>query len=307
MQRRQAMSAAVLILAGAVLAYIGFSGFYTVREFEQAVVLRFGRQVATVGPGLHFMVPLIDRRVVVDCSEQALRLPWTQSEFGDRESRATRDESLILTGDLYAAVVEWNVVWRVVEPADYLFSVASQSVSSTIEGVARSTMHRIVGDYSADEVLTDKRSEIGLAALQEMKAVLDRLGMGVEVVDLQLQRVTPPDRVKPAFDDVNASIQQRDKLVNEARRERNSILPLAQAERDKLIREAEGYAARRRAEAEGEIDALLAKYKSYQLAPEVTRQRLYLESMEKVLLQSGPKLILDQDFKGLMPLLPIQN
>lgn len=307
MQRRQAMSAAVLVLAGAVLAYVAFSGFYTVREFEQAVVLRFGRHMGTVGPGLHFMIPLIDRRVVVDCSEQALRLPWGQSELGDRESRSTRDESLILTGDLYAAVVEWNVVWRVVEPADYLFSVASQSVAATIEGVARSTMHRIVGDYSADEVLTDKRSEIGLAALQEMKTVLDRLEMGVEVVDLQLQRVTPPDRVKPAFDDVNASIQQRDKLVNEARRERNSILPLAQAERDKLIREAEGYAARRRAEAQGEIEALLAKYESYQLAPEVTRQRLYLESMEKVLLQSGPKLILDQDFKGLMPLLPIQN
>ena len=136
-----------------------------------------------------------------------------------------------------------------------------------------------------------------------MQNVLNGYQCGVEIVELQMQRVIPPERVKPAFDAVNASIQQRDQLINEARRTENELIPQAEAEADKLIREAEGYSSRRLAEAEGEIAALLAKYESYKEAPDVTRQRMYLETMERVMQSSGPKTIIDGDLKGLLPLL----
>jgi membrane protease subunit HflK len=208
---------------------------------------------------------------------------------------------------LYAGVVEWNVIWRVAKPEEYLFSIHEDHVQNVITAVARSTMHRIVGDYSADEVLTGKREEIRIAALNQMQTSLDEYDCGVDVMDLQMQRVTPPDRVKPAFDEVNASLQHRDRRVNEGNMEKNKLIPLAKANRDKMIREAEGYAARRRAETKGEITALLAKYRAYKEAPEVTRQRLYLEAMEEVLGRSGPKTVLDSDLKGLLPLLNLSD
>lgn len=309
---RQAISAGVLALAGLLLVYVIWSGVYTVREYERAVVLRFGKYHTEVGPGLHFKMPWIDQRILVDASERSLRLPFGNIDDSNRGQQATIDrnieeQSLILTGDLYAAVVEWTVIWRVTDPQQYVFSINEAQVEDTILAVARSTMHRVVGDYSADEILTGKRNEIASAALDEMIGQLNSYNCGVSVVDLQLQRITPPERVRPAFDDVNASIQQRDKLVNEARRERNKMIPTAMANSDKLIREAEGYAARRRAEASGEISALLAKYESYKAAPDITRQRMYLETMEKVMSDSGPKTILDSDVRGLLPLLNLNQ
>jgi membrane protease subunit HflK len=214
---------------------------------------------------------------------------------------------LILTGDLYAAVVEWNVFWRVAEPKDFILKLNEDEAEAIINAAARSTMHQVVGDYAADEILTGKREEIALAALNELKKTLESFQCGIEILDLQLQRAIPPDRVKPAFDEVNASIQQRDKLINEARRERNQMLPLALASQDKLIREAEGYSSRRKAEAEGEITALLAKFQAYQQAPELTRRRLYLETMERVLTNSGPKVILDKNMPSPIPLLELKK
>jgi membrane protease subunit HflK len=289
--------------------FLTWNSFFTVAPHEQAVVLRFGKYHTTEGPGLHFKIPLVDQAVRVDISEQSLRLPFGVDAAGRvLDQEATRDrqqEPLILTGDLYAGLVEWNVRWRVVEPKDYLFSIDAKHVHRIITGVARTVMHRSVGDYSADEILTGKREEIGLAAWKEMQSVLDSYQCGINVVALQMQRVIPPERVKPAFDEVNASIQQRDQLVNEANRERNRLIPQAEATRDKLIRQAEGYAARRRAEAEGEIAALLAKYRAYQEAPDITRRRLYLEALEEVFARSGPKTVLDADLRGLLPLLNV--
>jgi membrane protease subunit HflK len=301
-------------LAALLILYLLTAGWFSVAPHEQSVVLRFGKYLRTVGPGLHFKVPWIDTQISVDTSERSLRLPYAQVEASGSEGslevdRGNLEDKLILTGDLYAAVVEWNVVWRVEEPREYLFSFDGQDgrVEQVIVAVARSVMHRLVGDYSADEVLTGKREEITQSALREMTKALDSYKTGVAIVDLQMQRVTPPGNVKPAFDDVNASIQQRDQLVNEARRERNQMVPKAEAERDRLIREAEGYAARKIAEADGEIAALLAKYESYKSAPEETRQRLYLETMERVLQRSGPKTILDSGVKGVVPLLELNQ
>jgi membrane protease subunit HflK len=212
---------------------------------------------------------------------------------------------LELTGDLNAAVVEWTVQWRVREPDRYLFSIDQRHMDRTIEVVAKSVMHRLIGDYSMDEILTTKREEVGAEALRATQKVLDGYDCGVVVTGLQMQRVTPPELVKPHFDDVNAAIQKRDKLTNEANKERNQMIPQAQARADKLINEAKGYADRRRAEAHGETAALLAKYHAYKEAPDLTRRRLYLEAMEEVLATSGPKTIIDAELRGLVPLLQL--
>ncbi|MDX1929780.1 MAG: FtsH protease activity modulator HflK [Pirellulaceae bacterium] len=307
------IATAFLVLVGLVLViYVAWSGCYTVKEYEQAVVLRFGEYNRTVGPGLQFKFPGMEERILVDVSEKSMRLPMGNAEVvsnpsGFQYDNDDDDQSLILTGDLYAAIVEWNVFWRVSEPKKFIFSFNEDHVQRALIAVSRSTMHRIVGDYSADEILTGKREEIALAALKEMKKAIEPFDAGIDITDLQLQRVTPPEVVKPSFDLVNASIQQRDQLVNEARRERNQLIPMARAQSDKLIREAEGYGARRLAEAEGEITALLAKYESYRLAPEVTRQRMYLETMEKVFSADGKKIILDESLKGMLPLLDLNK
>ncbi len=307
------IATAFILIAGLLLiVFIAWSGCFTVKEYEQAVVLRFGEYNRTVGPGLQFKFPGVEERILVDVSEKSMRLPIGNTEVASNSSQLSyesedKNQSLILTGDLYAAIVEWNVFWRVSEPKDFIFSFNEAHVQRAMVAVSRSTMHRIVGDYSADEILTGKREEIALAALKEMKKAIEPFGAGIDITDLQLQRVTPPDVVKPSFDLVNASIQQRDQLVNEARRERNTLIPMARAQSDKLIREAEGYGARRLAEAEGEITALLAKYESYRLAPEVTRQRMYLETMEKVFSADGKKIILDESLKGMLPLLDLNK
>ena len=306
---------AVLFVAFTVcffIIYIVWNGFFTVKEYEQSVVMRFGKYNRTVGSGLQFKFPGIEERVLVDVSEKSMRLPGgnveaTPGSLTYEADNAEQTQALILTGDLYAAVVEWNVFWRVAEPEKFVFSFNEDHVRRALVAVARSTMHRIVGDYSADEILTGKREEIAISALKEMKKAIEPFDSGIEITDLQLQRITPPDVVKPSFDLVNASIQQRDQLVNEARRERNSLIPLARADSDKLVREAEGYGSRRLAEAQGEVSALLAKYESYRLAPEITRQRMYLETMEKVFSSDGKKIILDDNLKGMLPLMDLNK
>jgi modulator of FtsH protease HflK len=307
---KQVIGVVTFGLAGLLILYLAMAGTYSVAAHEQAVVLRFGKYLRTDGPGLHFKTPWIDQRFIVDQGERSLRLPHAEVDKpGFQQSSSKRiDEQadkLILTGDLYAAVVEWNVFWRVSEPKDYLFNFNGDAgeISDVIVAVSRSVMHRAVGDYSAEELLTGKREEITQIALKELSERLAEFGSGVAITDLQMQRVTPPDQVKAAFDEVNASIQQRDQLVNEAYRERNQLIPSAEAQRDRLVREAEGYSSREIAVAQGSISALLAKYESYKLAPEITRKRMYIEMMEKVLKNSGPKIIMGSEMNNAVPLL----
>jgi membrane protease subunit HflK len=287
---------------------------YTVRPYEQAVVLRFGKYHATTTPGLHFKLPLADQVLKVSIEEHGLRLPFgrpSHTEDLSTPQRQSEDDTLMLTGDLNTASVEWTVQWRVSDPAQFLFRFPQFEGDRFAEGllttVARTVMNQMVGDYSFDEVIGAKRSDIANQARKDSQRILDAYACGITVTALQMQRVIPPDRVKPAFDKVNASIQEKQRLENEAEATRNRLLPEAKANRDKMIREAEGYASRRRAEANGEIEALLAKYHAYQRAPELTRQRLYLEAMQEVLQGIKDKTIIDADLKQLLPLLNLDQ
>lgn len=283
---------------------------YTVKPYEQAVVLRFGKYHATTMPGLHFKVPLVDQVMKVSVEEHGLRLPFGLTSHADLPINAphrSEDETLMLTGDLNTASVEWTVQWRVTDPAPFLFRFPQDQSDRFAEGllttVARTVMNRLVGNYSFDEVIGPKRSDIAFEARRDAQRILDAYACGITVTALQMQRVIPPDRVKPAFDRVNAAIQQKQKLENEAEAARNKLIPEARANRDKMVREAEGYSSRRRAEADGEIQALLAKYHAYQRAPEATRQRLYLEAMQDVFQGVHDKTIIDAELKQLLPLI----
>jgi modulator of FtsH protease HflK len=300
---------APVVILGMMALYFVVSSYYTVAPYEQAVVLRFGKYQATVMPGLHFKLPLADQVLKVSIEERSLRLPAATRETG--RPAAHEDETLMLTGDLNTASVEWTVQWKVTDPAQYLFRFPEDEPDEFAERlvatVARTVMNRLVGDYSFDEVIGAKRSDIGHEARQATQRILDEYQCGITVPALQMQRVTPPDQVKPAFDRVNAAIQEKQKLENEAETERNRLIPQAMAAKDKLIREAQGYADRRRAESQGEIDALVAKYRAYQKSPEITRQRLYLEAMEEVLENVQHKTILDSDLKQMVPILQLDK
>jgi membrane protease subunit HflK len=299
-------------IAGLILLALlgaGLSAFYTVAANERAVVLRFGKYHATTTPGLHFRIPLVDQVLKVSIAEQQLRLPGREGTADLFAEQLPEDQTLMLTGDLNAANVEWTIQWRVKNPQEFLFAFYDRHDDEVFERVfriaAQSVMNRLIGDYSIDEVLTEKRTEIAEKARVATQLILDDYHCGVLITDLQMQRVTPPEKVRPAFDAVNASIQERDRLENEANKERNRLIPAARANRDKLIREAQGYADRRRAEVDGEVTALKARYEAYRLAPEETRRRLYLEALQEVLRNVDQKVILDSDLGNLLPLLPL--
>jgi modulator of FtsH protease HflK len=294
-----------------LILYLLTASTYMVQAHEQAVVLRLGRYHVTEGPGLHFCVPLVDQVYKVSTADSSVRLPWGTTG-ADRPTGVGEEETLMLTGDLNTASVEWTIQWRVAEPKEYLFRLYREDRPEygrdVVMAVARSVMNRLVGDYSIDEVLTDKRAEIGQQAREATQKILDLYQCGLVIRDLQMQRVAPPDKVHPSFDQVNTSMQLREQLLNEAAMIRNERIPKAKAEGDKLVREATGYSDRRRAEAKGEIESLLARYHAYLRAPEETRQRLYLETMQEVLSAVPDKVIIDADLENrILPLLPLEQ
>jgi membrane protease subunit HflK len=217
----------------------------------------------------------------------------------------------MLTGDLNAASVEWTIQWKINNPRDYLFSFSQPNKEDFIEDVihtaAQTVMNRLVGDYSIDEVLTEKRGEIASKARDATQEILDQYQCGVAIIDLQLQRVTPPAKVKPAFDEVNSAIQQRDRLISEAKKESEQLLPAAEAKKDEMIQAANGYAKSRRAQVDGELAALRAKYEAYKQAPEVTRRRMYLDAMSEMLQGIESKVIIDADLNQVLPILPLNE
>ncbi len=299
---------------GIVIVFLILSkSWYTVEANEKAVVLRFGKYTSTADPGLHFCLPFVDTILKADMRERSLRLPVGSENETRSAGRVSDDDTLMLTGDLNAATVEWSLQWRVDDPQQYLFTFHHNGadhdryLEHIIAVIGRTVMNRLVGDYSIDEVLTQRREEIGQKALDATQLRLDQYECGISITSLQMQRVTPPEQVKASFAAVNEAVQTKDQFVNEGNKERNMRIPKAHADRDKAIQEARGYADRRRAEVRGEIDALMAQYEQFAKAPKETRQRLYLESLEKVLSSVKNKVIIDSDMQQLLPLLNLSE
>jgi membrane protease subunit HflK len=283
--------------------------FYQVQPEAVGVVLRFGRYVRTTEPGLHVKLPL---------AESVMRVPvqrQLKQEFGFRTEEAAirtryseanfKDESMMLTGDLNVAIVEWIIQYRVTDPYQFLFKV--RNPEDTFRAMSEAIMRQVVGDRTVTEVLTVGRQEIETKVETELQALAKQYELGLAVEQVVLQDVNPPDPVKPSWDAVNQAQQQRDRLINEARAEYNKVVPRAKGEAEQTILQAQGYALDRVNRSQGDSARFKAIYDSYRKAPDVTRRRLYLETMQKVLPQIGGKIYLDKDAKGILPLLPLQN
>ncbi len=299
----------IAILAGALLlAWTAMSSFYTVQPEERAVVKRFGRVIGITDPGLHFKLPLGLDAVQLVATERVLK-----QEFGFRTedsspSERTRyvdqdfpSESLMLTGDLNIIQVEWVVQYRIGDPIRYLYGM--REPTGTLRDLSESVMRRVVGNRIGSEVLTIGRVEIANTARDEIQAAMDKYDNGIRIITVELQDVVPPPLVQPAFNEVNEARQELERMINEATMQANQEIPRARGTANRIVSEAEGYATERVNRSLGEAARFTAVLSEYRSVPEVTRSRLYLETLTEALPQVGSVLIVQENQIPPLPLL----
>ena len=295
-----------LVVVGVIILILLASSFYQIRPEEIGLILRFGKYVKTTGPGLHLKIPYVETLEKVPVQRQL------KKEFGFRtitpgirtEYRVTPEsarESVMLTGDLNVAVVEWIVQYKIKDPYKYLFKI--RDVDSTFHYMNEAVVRKIVGDSSVDEVITIGRARIASEAKEELQKLCDLYEIGIEVSQLILQDVNPPDPVQPSFNEVNESLQEKERKINDARAEYNQEIPKAKGEAEQMISASEGYAMERINRAQGDANRFKNIYREYARAPLVTRKRLYLETINQILPKISKKIIFDEKLKNLLPLL----
>jgi len=298
---------ALVLLA---LAGLGaWTAYYTVPSDSVAVVQRFGKYLKDVPPGLHFKLPLgIDAATLVPVKRQLKQeFGFSTPDAGDpyQSPRDGKRETEMVTGDLNAALVEWVVQYRISDPVKFLFEV--REPSETLRYVSESVMREVVGDRTVDEVITIGRQEIETEALTKMQALSTKYAMGISIDQVQLKNINPPQPVQESFNEVNQAQQEKEKLINEARRDYNKVIPLAEGEKDQRIREADGYRLKRVNEAEGDVARFSALLTEYTKAPEVTRRRIYIETLQDVMPGIRSKIIVDEQTHGILPLLNLDT
>ncbi len=299
-----AVAVPLLLLA----VFLLWTSFYTVEPEEVGVVLTFGEFTAITDPGLHFKLPYPVQSVSKVPVQRQLK-----QEFGFRTRSAgvrsqftsVLEEALTLTGDLNVAVVEWTTQYRVADPYLYMFKV--RNLEDTFRDMNEAVMRTVVGDRSVSEVLTIGRQEVATEVERRLQELCDQYETGIHIEQIVLQDVNPPEPVKPSFNEVNQAQQERERMINEARAEFNREVPRARGEAEQTVFAAEGYAVDRVNRAEGDAARFRDLYAAYRRAPEVTRRRLYLETMLDLLPRVGSKVVLDSDLKGLLPLLNLQG
>jgi membrane protease subunit HflK len=297
----------VTIALLALFAWGAWSAYYTVPSDSVAVVQRFGKYLKEVLPGLHFKLPLgIDATTIVPVKRQlkqefGFATPGARDPYQSLSPRDATRETQMVTGDLNAALVEWVVQYRISNPRNFLFEV--REPSETLRYVSESVMREVVGDRTVDEVITIGRQEIETEALTKMQALATKYAMGISIDQVQLKNINPPQPVQESFNEVNQAQQEKEKLINEARRDYNKVIPLAEGEKDQRIREADGYRLKRINEAEGDAARFSALLTEYNKAPEVTRRRIYVETLQDVMPGLRSKIIVDEQTRSILPLL----
>jgi len=297
----------VFVILALLVALGAWTAYYTVPSDSVAVVQRFGKYLKNVPPGLHFKLPLgIDKATIVPVKRQlkqefGFSTPGATDPYQSPRARDGIKETQMVTGDLNAALVEWVVQYRISDPVKFLFEV--REPSETLRYVSESVMREVVGDRTVDEVITIGRQEIESEALIKMQAFSTKYAMGISIDQVQLKNINPPRPVQESFNEVNQAQQEKEKLINEARRDYNKVIPLAEGEKDQRIREADGYRLKRINEAEGDVARFSALLKEYTKAPEVTRRRIYIETMQTVLPAIQSKIIVDETTRSILPLL----
>ncbi len=302
----------LVIAAVAAAVLLAWSAYYTVPSDSVAVVQRFGKYLKDVPAGLHFKLPLgVDTATIVPVKRQlkqefGFTTPGARDPYqGARDRGQEKRETEMVTGDLNAALVEWVVQYRISDPVKFLFEV--REPGETLRYVSESVMREVVGDRTVDEVITIGRQEIESEALAKMQALATKYTMGISIDQVQLKNINPPEPVQESFNEVNQAQQEKEKLINEARRDYNKVIPLAEGEKDQRIREADGYRLKRINEAEGDVARFSALLAEYIKAPEVTRRRIYIETLQNVLPSIRSKIIMDEQTRGVLPLLNLDT
>ncbi|MYB66257.1 FtsH protease activity modulator HflK [Candidatus Poribacteria bacterium] len=301
----------ILIIVLGIVVLISLStSFYTVEADEIAVVLLFGKSVRKTEPGLHFKLPF-----GIEKAKKVQVRKVFKEEFGFRTLKAgirteydPRDfstESLLLTADLSIADVEWVVQYKIKDPEQYLFSVRNPKFA--LRDLSEAVMSRVIGDRTVTEVLTVGRIEIATEVEQHLQTLLDLYETGLDVATVTLQDVNPPDKVKPSYNAVNEAKQEKDRLINEAWRDYNQSIPKSKGLASQQISEAQGYALKRVNEAQGDADKFNSIRAEYQKAKEVTRQRLYLETMQEILPKIKEIYVIDSNTNTPIPILQLKE
>ena len=297
---------AIILILILLLAGWALTGFYRVNPQQQGVVLRFGEWVRTTSPGLHYHLPSPIESVLTPEVTRDNRL---EIGFRDIAGRSTSrrdivDESQMITGDENIVDIDFVVFWRIADAGEYLFNLADPD--ETIKVAAEAVMREIIGQTAIQTVLTEGRERVQVAVRQKLQDLLNEYRAGIRVREVQLLAVDPPADVIDAFNDVQRARQDRDRLKNEAEAFRNDIVPRARGEAAKLVAEAEAYAQEVVARAEGDASRFDQVYEAYIVNPEVTKERIYIETIEGVY-SNIDKIIIDDENGGVVPYLPLQE
>lgn len=294
-----------LLLAAAAVMW---TCFYTVEAESEGVLLRFGRFVRIVEPGLHFKLPMGMEEVLVLPTRRQLKMEFGFASQGytnpHQPGKNLVEEKSMVTGDLNAALVEWVVQYRIDNPREYLFDV--RNPDRTLRDLSEAAMREVVGDRTVDEVITVGRQEIEVSALARMQELARRYQLGIRVDGVQLKDVNPPKQVEASFNEVNKAQQDRASAINVAVGEYNKAIPRARGQAEQTLSTAEGYRFKRVNEAEGDVASFNLQFAQYRLAPEATRTRLYLETLAEALPNAGQKIVVDEGLRQLLPVLPLQ-
>jgi len=301
----------VLPLAGIfIILGLLFTTVYSVGPDEVGVIRRFGKYIRTSNPGLHFKLPFNVEKVnnikvrYIFKEEFGFRTirPGVVTQYSPREYFG---ESRMLTGDLNVLVVEWIVQFKIKDPVKLLFNI--RNPRETIRSISEAVMRQVVGDNSVSETLTTRRVELNQEVQDKLQEILDSYNSGIHIVTVKLQNVNPSDVVKPSFNEVNEAKQEKEKVINQAWEAYNKAVPRARGEAEKTVTKAEGYALNRINMAKGDAAKFIAVWETYKDAKEVTRKRLYLETMNEVLPKIGVKYIVDSAEKSILPLLRLDE
>ena len=298
------------VIAVAVIVML-VGSFYQVSPDQMGVIQRFGKFVRTTEPGLHFKLPLgIEVLTKVPVQQQLKQefgfrttSPGVHSEYAAPED--AQREAVMLTGDLNVLNVEWIVQYKIKDPYKYLFKM--REAQSTFRDMNEAVVRRVIGDNSVDEVLTTGRDRLAHEAREALQSLCNLYEIGIEISQLIFQDINPPDPVKPSFNEVNESLQEKERKINEAWAEYNNEIPKASGVAEQAIRAAEGYATERVNNSKGDASRFVSVYQEYVRAPLVTRKRLYLETLNDVLQKINKKIIMDGQQRNLLPLLNLNE
>ncbi len=295
-------SMVLLVIVALVVLSTAGTAFYKVDESEQAVITRLGKYYKTVGPGLQFKIPFgIDKHYIVPVTQiQTEQFGMTKTNQSKNSNYFNNNSTYtMLTGDLNIVDVEWIIQYRIVDPVAWLFNV--QDKVETIRDISQSVINALVGDRAILDVISSERVAIEVAAMEEMNITFDQIGLGIDVNAVLLQNIVPPTSVQDAFEDVNRAQQDAERFINEGKEIYNKEIPLAQGIASQQIQVAEGYAIERVNQAKGDVEKFNALYEEYEKSSQVTRNRMYLETMETVFSSRENATLIDGELDNILP------